>query len=100
MKNKRENRMIYKEKKKIRSKTYPRPALRVLKINFNCPRYLLSIKYRTEEHAYRATWLPRKAVFSSFKLWALMLEKRDNSFIKRDEQIITGMLTISSLISV
>lgn len=73
--------MNYKEKKKIRSKTYPRPALRVFKINFNCPRYLLNIKYRTEEHAHRATELPRKAAFSSFKLWALMLEKRERSLI-------------------
>lgn len=73
--------MNYKEKKKIRTKTYPRPALRVLKINFNCPRYLFSIKYRTEEHAHRATELPRKAAFSSLKLWALTVEKRDSSLI-------------------
>ena len=77
MKNTRESRMNYKEKKKIRSKTYPRPALKVLKINFSCPRYLLSIKYRTEEHEHRATELHRKAAFSSLKLWALMPQKRE-----------------------
>lgn len=53
---------------------YPSLALRILKINFSRPRYLSSVKYRTEEHAQRAKDLPRKATSSSLKLWALMGE--------------------------
>lgn len=65
------------KREKENKKTFSRPALRVFQINSYCLRYLLSIKYRTEEHAHRATELSRKAAFSSLKLWALILEKRE-----------------------
>lgn len=67
MKNKRESRINYKRKNKIRKK-YPRSALRVLKTNFSYPSYLSSNKYRMDECASRSTELPRKATFFSLKL--------------------------------